>query len=58
MKKSVLVIGGEANGASQEIKKHSISIKIPMHGKVESLNAAMAGTIIMFEAMRQKNNNP
>lgn len=53
--KSALVIGGEANGAGPELRKKSRSIKIPMIGGTESLNAAMAGTIIMFEALRQRN---
>ena len=51
-----LVIGGEAEGASEEAQNlAAVKIKIPMTGKAESLNAAVAGSVLMFEAMRQKN---
>jgi TrmH family RNA methyltransferase len=48
-----LIIGGEAEGASdaaQEIATARVSI--PMHGGAESLNAAMAATLLLFEAAR------
>ena len=48
------VVGGEAAGASAEAYALAQPIAIPMHGQVESLNAAMAGTIILFEAARQR----
>ncbi|MDQ3006863.1 MAG: RNA methyltransferase [Chloroflexota bacterium] len=50
-----LVIGGEAEGASDEARKlaaHKISI--PMSGNVESLNAGVAGSVLMFEVVRQR----
>jgi len=44
----VLVIGNEANGVSDEIlKRASRRLSIPMSGNVESLNAAVAGSICM-----------
>jgi len=49
-----LVVGGEAAGASASAYKVAQPIAIPMHGQVESLNAAMAGTVILFEAARQR----
>lgn len=49
----VLVIGNEAKGVSDDISSiASRSIKIPMPGGSESLNAGVAASIIMYEAMR------
>lgn len=50
----MLVIGGEADGASQEARAVATPIAIPMVGAAESLNAAVAGSVIMFEAARQR----
>ena len=51
---SALIIGGEAFGAGQEAAKLATGrISIPMAGETESLNAAMAATVILFEAARQ-----
>lgn len=50
-----LVIGGEAEGASEEARKlTSGRISIPMAGSVESLNAGVAGSVLMFEVVRQR----
>ena len=50
-----LIVGGEAEGASEQAKKLANSfVKIPMAGKTESLNAAVAGSVLMFEVMRQR----
>ena len=52
-KKSAIVIGNESNGVSEDILKEvSEKIKIPMLGKTESLNAAIATSIILYEANR------
>lgn len=52
---SAIMIGGEANGASPEAKAIvQNTISIPMAHESESLNAAVAGSIILFEALRQK----
>ncbi len=51
----VLVLGGETLGLSVELSDLvSTSVCIPMAGQVESLNAAVAGSILMFEAARQR----
>ncbi len=51
--KSAIVIGNEANGVSTEVlEEASERIKIPMTGKTESLNAAVATSIILYEAFR------
>jgi len=51
-----LIVGGEAEGAGVEARKLANAfVKIPMVGKTESLNAAVAGSVLMFEVMRQRN---
>lgn len=48
-KKSAVIIGNEANGISKEILEISdFYVKIPMRGKIESLNAAVAAAVIMY----------
>jgi TrmH family RNA methyltransferase len=50
-----LVVGGEADGASRLARELATSqLHIPMPGKSESLNAAVAGAILMFEVVRQR----
>lgn len=47
--KSAVIIGNEANGISKEILEISdYCVKIPMKGKIESLNAAVAAAVIMY----------
>jgi len=56
-KKKVIVIGNEANGVSKEVLEMSDKkVKIPMPGKTESLNAAVATGVILYEYVRQKLN--
>jgi TrmH family RNA methyltransferase len=55
--KTVVVIGNEANGVSEGIIKCADRlIKIPMRGKAESLNAAVACGILLFEVTRSRSN--
>jgi TrmH family RNA methyltransferase len=50
-----LVVGGEAKGAGQEIRSLAQArISIPLQRGVESLNAATAAAVILFEALRQR----
>ncbi len=52
---SAFLIGNEGNGLTDEITALAdCKIKIPMKGKVESLNAAVSATILMYETMRQR----
>jgi TrmH family RNA methyltransferase len=52
-KKSAIIIGNEANGVSKEVLDEATErIKIPMIGKTESLNAAVATSVILYEAFR------
>ena len=49
------LIGNEAKGLSEETAGLADAyIKIPMKGKVESLNAAVAASVLMFETARQR----
>ena len=48
-----LVIGNEGNGISDEIMESSeVRVTIPMQGEVESLNAAICASLLMYEAIR------
>jgi RNA methyltransferase, TrmH family len=50
-----LIVGGEAEGASPEARRCVDGIvTIPMPGEAESLNAAIAASIILFEFVRQR----
>ena len=51
------MIGNEGNGLTDELTAQADAlIRIPMEGSVESLNAAMASGILMYEASRQRRN--
>jgi TrmH family RNA methyltransferase len=50
-----LIIGGEAHGAGPEIQAlHPAAVRIPMPGRAESLNAAVAAGILIFEVVQQR----
>lgn len=50
-----LVIGNEGKGIGRLVKeKCDFLVKIPMKGEIESLNASVAGAIIMYEILRQR----
>jgi TrmH family RNA methyltransferase len=51
---SAIIIGGEASGVSDHPDCKSVTI--PMPGNSESINAAQAATIFMFEAVRREGN--
>lgn len=52
--KSVFLIGNEAAGLSRELAEIAdVKIRIPMEGHVESLNAAVAASILLYEWHRQ-----
>ena len=51
-----IVIGNEGQGISEKVKKNcDFLVKIPMKGKVTSLNASVSAGIVMYEAVRQRN---
>ena len=48
-----IVVGNEGKGIRRLVKeKCDFLVKIPMHGKIESLNASVAGALVMFEAAK------
>jgi RNA methyltransferase, TrmH family len=52
---AALVIGGEAEGVGPELQAWGTEeVGIPLDHEVESLNAAVAGAVILFEAARQR----
>lgn len=52
---TALIIGNEANGACDEfMQKARLLVSIPMEGTVESLNAGVAASVIMYESVRQR----
>jgi TrmH family RNA methyltransferase len=52
---TALVIGGEAEGASTRARSLATDmIRIPMPGHMESLNAGVAGSVLMYEVVRQR----
>lgn len=53
--KIALVIGNEGKGISRLVKEKSdFNVSIPMKGHINSLNASVAASILMFEAVRQR----
>jgi 23S rRNA (guanosine2251-2'-O)-methyltransferase len=52
---AALVVGAEASGVSPIVRRASdLIISIPMAGRVDSLNAATAGSIALFELVRRQ----
>jgi TrmH family RNA methyltransferase len=50
-----LIVGGEAEGARDDAKRIATArVAIPMRGGAESLNAAMAAAVLLFEGRRQR----
>lgn len=53
--KTAVIVGNEAHGISKEVADMAqIRAFIPMCGKSESLNASVAGSVVMYEIYRQK----
>jgi len=51
-----LVIGGEEEGIKPLVQKNcDFLVSIPLKGKINSLNASVAGAILMYEVIRQRN---
>lgn len=49
----VLIIGNEGRGVSEVLRKAALPVSIPTRG-VESLNAAVSASILLYEAQRQR----
>lgn len=56
-RKCALIIGSEGRGVSDEFRSAALDLTIPTTG-VESLNAAMAASIMLYEARRQRSLRP
>jgi TrmH family RNA methyltransferase len=53
---SAIIMGSEANGLSQKwMDETDHLIKIPMNGKIDSMNVSASAAIVVFEALRQRN---
>ena len=54
---AAIVIGNEGDGMSQLVRKNcDMLVHIPMSGKITSLNASAAASILLYEAVRQRLN--
>ncbi len=50
-----LVVGNEGRGIRRLVKEHcDFLVRIPLLGKIESLNASVAGAVVMYEVVRQR----
>lgn len=57
-KPTALIIGKESEGVSAELCfVADLEVTIPLHGGVDSLNAAVAAGILLFEVIRSRNNH-
>lgn len=55
VKPTVVIMGSEENGISNEyLKRSDMQVKIPMPGKIASLNVSVATGIVLFEAVKQR----
>lgn len=52
-RKCALIVGSEGRGVSEILRAAAVDLRIPVGG-VESLNAAMAATVLLYEAHRQR----
>ncbi len=52
---AAIVIGNEGDGMSQLVRKNcDVMVHIPMKGRISSLNASAAASILLYEAVRQR----
>ena len=52
---TAIVIGNEGEGMSQLVRKNcDVMVHIPMKGRISSLNASAAASILLYEAVRQR----
>lgn len=51
----VLVVGAEGHGLGRLVReKCDVSVRLPMQGRIASLNAAVAGSIVLYEILRRR----
>ncbi len=52
---TALVIGGEGKGLSDLVRKRcDLLVRIPMRGRISSLNASVAAALVLYEVLRQR----
>ncbi len=50
-----IVVGSEGKGLGPAVRRRcDLLVRIPMHGRIDSLNAAVAGSILLYEAAAQR----
>jgi 23S rRNA (guanosine2251-2'-O)-methyltransferase len=53
---TAVVLGGEGGGLHRLVAENcDVLVKIPMYGKIDSLNVSVAAGVLLFEARRQRN---
>ncbi len=51
-----VLVGNEGNGLTEAVTAEAdVLVRIPMEGKIESLNAAVSGSVVCYEVYRQRN---
>ena len=58
---TALVFGGEGKGLHEQVRKHcDVLVRIPMEGRIPSLNVSVAAGIVLFQCKRRRpgNRNP
>ncbi|HSV85099.1 MAG TPA: TrmH family RNA methyltransferase, partial [Levilinea sp.] len=51
-----LVVGGEGEGMRELVRKScDVLVRLPMYGHIESLNAAVAGSVMIYLALQARN---
>ena len=52
---TVIVLGGEGKGLHEQVRKHcDMLVRIPMAGKISSLNVSVAAGVVLFEWKRRR----
>ncbi len=54
--RAAMVLGGEGRGLHQQVARHcDFLVRIPVAGRIASLNVSVAAGVVLFEALRQRN---
>ncbi len=56
---AAIVIGAEGSGIASLVKRECDAlVRVPMRGEIASLNASVAAAVLLYEALRQRSNEP